>query len=121
MALRFAVAAVAADTRIRQALDQCDRVRVGCVQQAAPYVVAALCEGGPTLVVTASDKAADALAEALGDFIDPAGIAVFPAWETLPHERLSPSGDTIGARMAVLRRLAHPGEGAPIQIGGAHV
>ena len=35
-------------------------------------------------------------------------MAVLPAWETLPHERLSPSSDTVGRRLAVLRRLAHP-------------
>ncbi|HVF20400.1 MAG TPA: transcription-repair coupling factor, partial [Mycobacteriales bacterium] len=31
------------------------------------------------------------------------------AWETLPHERLSPRADTVGRRIAVLHRLAHPG------------
>ncbi|MFZ0323529.1 MAG: transcription-repair coupling factor, partial [Actinomycetes bacterium] len=36
-------------------------------------------------------------------------VADFPAWETLPHERLSPRSDTVGRRLAVLRRLAHPG------------
>ena len=33
---------------------------------------------------------------------------MFPSWETLPHERLSPGVDTVGARMMLLRRLAHP-------------
>ena len=28
-----------------------------------------------------------------------------PSWETLPHERLSPGTDTVGARMLLLRRL----------------
>src|SRR5690606_3791855 len=37
-------------------------------------------------------------------------VAVYPAWETLPHERLSPRSDTVGRRLAVLRRLAHPDE-----------
>ena len=36
------------------------------------------------------------------------GSADFPAWETLPHERLSPRSDTVGKRLAVLRRLAPP-------------
>ncbi|MBV9292577.1 MAG: transcription-repair coupling factor, partial [Frankiales bacterium] len=35
-------------------------------------------------------------------------VADYPAWETLPHERLSPRADTIGRRLAVLRRLRHP-------------
>ena len=38
-------------------------------------------------------------------------MACFPAWETLPHERLSPRSDTSGRRLAVLRRLAHPDSG----------
>ena len=42
-------------------------------------------------------------------------VAEFPAWETLPHERLSPSSDTVGRRLGVLRRLAHPDDAA----GGA--
>ena len=35
-------------------------------------------------------------------------MALYPGWETLPHERLSPRPDTIGRRLAVLRRLRHP-------------
>ena len=34
--------------------------------------------------------------------------ALFPSWETLPHERLSPGVDTVGARMLLLRRLTRP-------------
>ena len=33
-------------------------------------------------------------------------VAYYPAWETLPHERLSPRSDTVGRRLEVLRRLA---------------
>ncbi len=36
-------------------------------------------------------------------------MAYYPSWETLPHERLSPRSDTVGRRLAVLRRLRHPG------------
>src|SRR5205085_11158484 len=34
-------------------------------------------------------------------------------WETLPHERLSPRADTVGQRLAVLRRLEHPSDADP--------
>ncbi len=37
----------------------------------------------------------------------------YPAWETLPHERLSPRADTVGRRLAALRRLAHPSADDP--------
>ena len=40
--------------------------------------------------------------------LPPDRVATFPSWETLPHERLSPRSDTVGRRLAVLRRLAHP-------------
>lgn len=67
----------------------------------------------PVLVVTPSGKDAEDLANALGSLLNPDEIAVYPAWETLPHERLSPRSDTIGKRLAVLRRLAHPSTDDP--------
>src|SRR4029453_4268574 len=49
------------------------------------------------------------LTEALRCLVDdPATVAYYPAWETLPDERLSPRSDTVGRRLAVLRRLVHP-------------
>ncbi|MDO4258472.1 MAG: transcription-repair coupling factor [Actinomycetaceae bacterium] len=62
----------------------------------------------PLVVLTATGRDAETLASALASWTDPAGVAVFPAWETLPHERLSPQADTMARRIAVLRRLAHP-------------
>jgi transcription-repair coupling factor (superfamily II helicase) len=62
----------------------------------------------PLLVVTATGREADDLVAALGCLLPPAAVAAFPAWETLPHERLSPRSDTVGRRLSVLRRLAHP-------------
>ena len=60
------------------------------------------------LAVTATAREAEELAGALGSLLPADGVAYFPAWETLPHERLSPRSDTSGQRLAVLRRLAHP-------------
>ena len=62
----------------------------------------------PILLVTATTREADDLAEALGCLFPRDRIATFPSWETLPHERLSPRSDTVGRRLAVLRRLSHP-------------
>ena len=67
--------------------------------------------GSPLLVVTATTREAEALAAALTCYAPGTDIAVFPAWETLPHERLSPRADTVAARLAVMRRLAHPEDG----------
>jgi transcription-repair coupling factor (superfamily II helicase) len=71
------------------------------------FVACALARPGPLLVVTATGREAGDLTDELrGVFGD--AVAVFPSWETLPHERLSPGVDTVGARLMVLRRLAHP-------------
>ncbi|GAA3422341.1 transcription-repair coupling factor [Streptosporangium vulgare] len=82
-----------------------------------PFAVAALAREGAkgaartVLAVTATGREAEDLASALTSLLDESTVAVFPAWETLPHERLSPRSDTVGQRLAVLRRLAHPVEG----------
>ncbi|MFE4228312.1 transcription-repair coupling factor [Arthrobacter sp. NPDC056886] len=60
------------------------------------------------LAVTATGREAEDLTEALRAFLPADAVAEFPSWETLPHERLSPRSDTVGRRLSVLRRLAHP-------------
>ena len=62
----------------------------------------------PLVVVTATGREADELASALRCYLPYDDVAVLPAWETLPHERLSPRSDTVAKRIAVFRRLAHP-------------
>ncbi|NKY09182.1 transcription-repair coupling factor [Cellulomonas hominis] len=64
--------------------------------------------GRPLVVVTATGRDADELAAALRCYLPDDDVAVLPAWETLPHERLSPRSDTVARRLAVFRRLAHP-------------
>jgi transcription-repair coupling factor (superfamily II helicase) len=75
------------------------------------FTTAALARQAPLLVITATGREADDLtAELRGAVGDTA--AMFPSWETLPHERLSPGVDTVGARMLLLRRLAFPDDAA---------
>jgi len=85
-----------------------------------PFVVAGLARTGRTvLVVTATVREAEDLVDELADVVAPDTLALYPAWETLPHERLSPRSDTVGRRLAILRRLVHPGEDAdngPLQV-----
>src|SRR4051812_43323109 len=69
--------------------------------------------GRPVLVVTATMREAEDLTEALRSLVDANAVADFPSWETLPHERLSPRADTVGRRLAVLRRLAKPDTADP--------
>ena len=78
---------------------------------ARPFAVAALAQAtrDPLLVVSASGREAEDLVAELAELLDdPGAVALFPSWETLPHERLSPSADTVGQRLAVLHRLAAP-------------
>jgi transcription-repair coupling factor (superfamily II helicase) len=78
-----------------------------------PFVVKGLVDAGRTvLVVAATVREAEDLTEELQDVLDPSTVALYPAWETLPHERLSPRSDTVGQRLAVLRRIKHPGPDA---------
>ncbi|WP_068188295.1 transcription-repair coupling factor [Mycobacterium sp. UM_CSW] len=82
------------------------------------FVATALARLGPLLVVTATGREADDLTAELRGVLGDA-VAVFPSWETLPHERLSPGVETVGARMMVLRRLSHPDDprlGPPLQV-----
>jgi transcription-repair coupling factor (superfamily II helicase) len=80
-----------------------------------PFVAAAIAAHRPLLAVTATSREAEDLAAALGCLLPADEVAVYPSWETLPHERLSPRSDTVGRRLAVLRRLAHP-SGTPLRV-----
>ncbi|MBV8540178.1 MAG: transcription-repair coupling factor [Pseudonocardiales bacterium] len=87
-----------------------------------PLVAAALARAGhPVLAVTATDREAGELAAELADVLGAGMIAELPSWETLPHERLSPRADTVGRRLAVLRRLAHPEESGETSTGPLRV
>jgi transcription-repair coupling factor (superfamily II helicase) len=100
------------------AADRPDELALVGPASARLFVAGALAQQGPLLVVTATGREADDLAAELrGVFGD--SVATFPSWETLPHERLSPGVDTVGARLMLLRRLAHPDDsrlGPPLQV-----
>jgi transcription-repair coupling factor (superfamily II helicase) len=65
--------------------------------QRRPYVVA---------VPTTAD--AERLAHDLGAYLGPEQVDVFPAWETLPFERVSPGVETMGRRLRTIWRLLDP-------------
>ncbi len=72
-----------------------------------PLFVAALAAQAerPVLLVTSTFREAEAAVEVLGSLLGGDQVAYYPAWETLPHERLSPRSDTVGRRLSLLRRL----------------
>jgi transcription-repair coupling factor (superfamily II helicase) len=129
MSLTGLIGTVAEDPHLRTALDYLALPGSGGADLVAPaalrpVLIAALAsearaEAGssePALVlaITATAREAEDLTTALGSLLpDPHAAAYFPAWETLPHERLSPRSDTSGRRLAVLRRLVSPDSGDP--------
>ncbi|MFJ6653026.1 transcription-repair coupling factor [Microbacterium sp. NPDC091313] len=68
------------------------------------------------LAIAPTGRRAESLGPALSALMPGAEVLHFPAWETLPHERLSPSPETVGRRIAVLRRIATWDGEAPLVI-----
>jgi transcription-repair coupling factor (superfamily II helicase) len=71
-----------------------------------PFLLAKVAEKSSILVVTSSSRSAEDLASELRELHN--RVLEFPAWETLPHERLSPRSDTVARRLATLADLADP-------------
>gem|GEM_PF-3001413 len=100
-----AVASSATFKGIVPNLDE-QRLAITGPEQVRPWLVGVMAgaQDRPVLVVTANGREAEDLASELssmlGDVVD-----LFPSWETLPHERLSPGVDIVGHRARVLDRL----------------
>ena len=83
---------------------------------AQAFVLAGLLRLGtrrPVLIVTPTGQAASQLAHDLEVFAGvrgdgPSSVEVFPAWETLPFERVSPEVHTMGRRLRLLWHLGGP-------------
>ena len=73
-----------------------------------PFLVALQAKKKPILLVTSSSRSAEDLASELKD-LHP-NVLEFPAWETLPHEKLSPRSDTVAQRVRTLYSLAKSSE-----------
>ncbi len=58
------------------------------------------------LVIAPTSRRAEQLELALASYSADAEVVSFPAWETLPHERLSPSPDTVGQRFDAIQAIA---------------
>jgi transcription-repair coupling factor (superfamily II helicase) len=71
-----------------------------------PFLIAQRAKEKPLLIVTSSSRGAEDLANDLRELHGQ--VLEFPAWETLPHERLSPRSDTVARRLATLSALAVP-------------
>ena len=80
-------------------------------EPARAVTIAALAQLGdrqPMIVAVPTTTDADRLTNDLRVFLDPDEVAAFPAWETLPFERVSPGVETMGRRLRVLWHLRDP-------------
>ncbi len=75
---------------------------------------AAASPDAPLFIVTATTRDAEDVHAQIEAMVPDASAALFPAWETLPHERLSPRSDTVATRLKTLHRLAHPETAGPL-------
>ncbi|MGH9049054.1 MAG: transcription-repair coupling factor [Acidimicrobiia bacterium] len=67
----------------------------------------------PVVVAVPTGAEAERLVHDLARFLGPDAVELFPAWETLPFERVSPSLETMGRRLRTMWRLRAGGDELP--------
>ena len=70
--------------------------------------VATLSKRHPLIVAVPTTAEAERLVTDLACFLGADQVDLFPAWETLPFERVSPSVETMGLRLRTMWRLRDP-------------
>jgi transcription-repair coupling factor (superfamily II helicase) len=84
---------------------------VAVPEPARAYAVAGLAQASgrhPLVVAVPAIADAERLAHDLAAYVPAEDIDLFPAWETLPFERVSPSVETMGRRLRTIWRLSDP-------------
>ncbi len=95
------------ETALTQALGKPNAV-IAVPESARPITLAALqhlSARRPLVVACPTGTAAGQLYDDLQQFMPEGDVMLFPAWETLPFERVSPSVETMGRRLEVLWRI----------------
>ncbi len=115
--MRGILSVLNSDTEISAALSD-GPSKIIAAPASYPFLIALKAQQRPVLVVTSSSRSAEDLAESLRDLHS--RVYEFPAWETLPHEKLSPRSDTVAERIATLHALqfsesTHPVVVAPVR------
>jgi transcription-repair coupling factor (superfamily II helicase) len=93
--------ALAADAHIHNALES--KKRIIAPTSLHPFLASIRAAERPLLIVTSSSRSSEDLVNDLRELHD--DVFEFPAWETLPHERLSPRSDTVAQRISTLIKL----------------
>ena len=95
--------------------------RLAVVEVARPIAIAALANLSnrrPLVVACPTGTMAAQLADDLMQFVREDDVVLFPGWETLPFERVSPSVETMGQRLKVLWRLGSEDRSPKIIVAG---
>jgi transcription-repair coupling factor (superfamily II helicase) len=85
--------------------------RLAVVEVARPISIAALAhlsDRSPLVIACPTGSMAGQLYDDLCQYVGADEVALFPAWETLPFERVSPAVETMGRRLEVLWKLRDP-------------
>ena len=79
---------------------------INAIKAMQPFIVATAARKSKTLIaVTATSRESEDLAATLSALDPDLAVRVFPSWETLPHEKLSPSSEVVGKRLALIHEL----------------
>jgi len=99
------------------AVGQEREIRIHAPRTVHPLIAGVIAGASPTpvVVITANGRQAEDVVRTLATWAPDLRTAYLPSWETLPHERLSPSLDTMGRRIAVLDRLRHGDVSDPLR------
>ncbi len=80
--------------------------------------LAQLSDRRPLVVACPTGTDAGQLFDDLSQYMPEGDVVLFPAWETLPFERVSPSVETMGRRLEVLWRLRQPDRSPRVVVAG---
>jgi transcription-repair coupling factor (superfamily II helicase) len=70
----------------------------------------------PIVLAVPTSTEAERVAHDVAAFLGDDAVELFPAWETLPFERVSPGVETMGRRLRVLWRLHEPGRAPAVLV-----
>ena len=95
--------------------------RLAVVEVARPISIAALARlssSRPLVIACPTGTMATQLVDDIAQFVPSGDVVMFPGWETLPFERVSPSVETMGQRLEVLWRLGNSDRAPKIIVAG---
>lgn len=101
---------IADDPAITRVVGRATNV-LAVAQPARPAALAALATAAdrrPVVIATPTTAEAERLARDLALYLGPDEVLTYPAWETLPFERVSPSIETMGRRLQTIWHLQEP-------------